>query len=68
MPKSTAALFLTSFQLFFPLLLLLIIANHFTSRANVVTGKLEEIPFFFCLLIFLSFTLWQVIAITRRFR
>ena len=117
MPKSTAVLFITSFQLFFPLLLLfisrlikklpsgvinipnrnywlaperreasitwlqqplakiaaatallLLTANHFTFRANVVTGKLEEIPFFFCLLIYLSFTLWQVIVITRRFR
>lgn len=46
---------------------LLIAANHFTYRANLRGGHLEEGPFFCCLTLYLAVTLWQVIAITRRF-
>lgn len=46
---------------------LLMVTGHFTFRANVHGGRLEEFPFFVCLVAYLAGVVWLVICILRRF-
>ncbi|MFM7056265.1 MAG: DUF1648 domain-containing protein [Planctomycetota bacterium] len=46
---------------------LMVTTSHLTFRANMQSGRLEEIPFFVCLILYLAATFRLVFRILRRF-